>query len=168
MSIWLYLAALSATDATRFRADIAQASSATAVLQARCSTHPITAIRVNDKVKAPPRAIRARLGIASHQQVRYRHVRLMCGTTLYSDADNWYVPDRLTPAMNSALDTSETPFGKVIAPLNARRTIIRTRMRRHGSFLTVTAVLTSEAGQPLSGVVERYQAAALTSSDIPR
>jgi hypothetical protein len=64
--------------------------------------------------------------------------------------------------MNNALDTSETPFGKVIAPLNARRSIIRTKSRHHGPFLTVTAILTSESGAPLSGVVERYQAAVLT------
>ncbi len=168
MSIWLYLVALSATDAARFRADIAQANSATAVLQSRCAAHPITAIRVTETAKAPPRAIRARLAITSHQQVRYRHVRLMCGPTLYSDADNWYVPARLTPAMNDTLDTSDTPYGKVIAPLNARRAIIRTKTRRHGAFLTVTAVLTSEAGLPLSGVVERYQAAVLIPSDVPR
>jgi chorismate-pyruvate lyase len=162
VSIWLYLAALSATDTARFRAEIAQASSATAVLQSRCATHPITAIRADSRAKALPRSIKARLGISDNQQVRYRHVRLMCGPTLYSDADNWYVPSRLTPAMNYALDTSETPFGKVIAPLNARRSIIRTRTRRHSPFLRVTAVLTSESGAPLSGVVERYQAAVLT------
>lgn len=161
MAIWVWLAASTAPDVARFRADIEQASSATAVLQAHCATHAMTALRVDETAKRPPRTIRKRLRIHRAEPVRYRHVRLMCGAILFSDADNWYVPGRLTPAMNAALDTSDVPFGKVIAPLKARRTIIRAKEGDRTAFLTVTAVLTSQSGVPLSGVIERYQAAVL-------
>ncbi len=41
-----------------------------------------------------------------------------------SKADNWFVPARLTAAMNALLDSTQTPFGAVIAPLGPiRRTL---------------------------------------------
>ena len=40
---------------------------------------------------------------------------------MLSQADNWYVPGRLTPDMNAQLDGSDTPFGKVVAPLHFQR-----------------------------------------------
>jgi hypothetical protein len=42
-----------------------------------------------------------------------------------SEADNWYVPGRLTVEMNRALDTSEEPFGKVVKPLGFQRRTLR-------------------------------------------
>ena len=41
-----------------------------------------------------------------------------------SEADNWYVPARLTPVMNKTLESSETPFGKVVKPLGFSRRIL--------------------------------------------
>jgi hypothetical protein len=38
-----------------------------------------------------------------------------------SEAENWYVPARLTEAMNRALQTTTTPFGRVVAPLEPYR-----------------------------------------------
>jgi hypothetical protein len=46
---------------------------------------------------------------------------LRCGPTILSEADNWYVPERLTAQMNRTLDTSDAPFGKVVQPLHFRR-----------------------------------------------
>ena len=89
--------------------------------------------------------------------MRYRRVRLMCGDRLFSDADNWYVPERLTPEMNTALEGSDTPFGRVIAPLKATRQTLAVRAGQGQRLFTLSAVLTSAAGVPLSGVVERYQ-----------
>jgi hypothetical protein len=89
-------------------------------------------------------------------------VKLKCGKATFSVADNWYVPERLTPAMNAALDGGDTPYGRVIAPLRATRRTLGVSERRHGAFLTVRALLTSGNGDPLAVVVERYQAAALT------
>lgn len=36
---------------------------------------------------------------------------------MLSEADNFYVPSRLTPEMNKALETTDAPFGKVVKPL---------------------------------------------------
>jgi len=41
-----------------------------------------------------------------------------------SIAENWYVPARLTGQMNRLLDTTQTPFGKVVLPLKAHRETI--------------------------------------------
>jgi hypothetical protein len=48
-------------------------------------------------------------------------VQLWCGDRLLSEADNWYVPSRLTPAMNTALETTDTPFGKAVQELKPYR-----------------------------------------------
>ncbi len=61
-------------------------------------------------------AQRARLGIGPDEPVRYRRVRLACGDRVLSEADNWYVPARLTPEMNATLDTTRTPSAGSCAP----------------------------------------------------
>jgi hypothetical protein len=38
-----------------------------------------------------------------------------------SEADNWYVPSRLTPEMNRMLETTDTPFGRVVESLHPYR-----------------------------------------------
>jgi hypothetical protein len=53
--------------------------------------------------------------------VKYRRVRLRCGQRVLSEADNWYVPGRLTEAMNQVLDTTDSPFGRVVQPLEPYR-----------------------------------------------
>ncbi len=40
---------------------------------------------------------------------------------MLSEADNWYVPVRLTPEMNQALDTSDIAFGRAVQALQFRR-----------------------------------------------
>jgi hypothetical protein len=55
-------------------------------------------------------------------------VQLACGDRVLSEADNWYLPGRLTAAMNQALDHSDTPFGKVVAPLHFRRHTLSARL----------------------------------------
>jgi chorismate-pyruvate lyase len=66
-------------------------------------------------------AIRKALGVGADEPLRARHVLLVCGGTVLSDARNWYVPARLTPAMNQALETTRVPFGKVVASLGLHR-----------------------------------------------
>ena len=68
------------------------------------------------------------LGVPPGEPVRYRHVRLVCGDKLLSEADNWYVPARLTPEMNRLLDETDTPFGRVIRDLNFRRETLSARV----------------------------------------
>ena len=45
----------------------------------------------------------------------------MCGSVVLSEADNWYVPSRLTPEMNRLLDTTDAPFGRVVQAVHFRR-----------------------------------------------
>jgi hypothetical protein len=46
---------------------------------------------------------RARLEVGASEPLRYRRVELRCGERVLSVAENWYVPGRLTEAMNAAL-----------------------------------------------------------------
>ena len=108
-------------------ADLLASRSATRTLEAWCADHAMAsdprlrAQRVPGPDKPVDAAQRARLAIGPDEPVRYRHVRLACGTHVLSDADNWYVPSRLTPAMNTVLDTTDTSFGTVVAPLGVTR-----------------------------------------------
>ena len=101
--------------------------SATATLEAWCADHymadppRITAQRVPGADKPVTSEQRTRLQIGPDEPVRYRHVQLRCGGHVLSEADNWYVPGRLTPEMNRVLDTTDTPFGKVVQPLGPKR-----------------------------------------------
>ena len=77
---------------------------------------------------------------------------------MLSEADNWYRPDRLTPAMNIALDTTERPFGVVVRPLGFHRTTLSTTFLPEGSgyVLRHRAVLSAASGAAFSVVVETY------------
>jgi hypothetical protein len=101
--------------------------SATLTLEHWCAAHhlaePATVVahrRVGAE-KPLPEGGRAQLAVGPDEPLRYRHVQLACGDVVLSDADNWYVPSRLTPAMNQQLDSSDVPFGKVVQPLHFRR-----------------------------------------------
>jgi chorismate-pyruvate lyase len=117
--------------------------------------------------------------------VRYRRVQLACGGVVLSQADNWYVPARLTPEMNAQLDGSDTPFGKVVGGLHFQRHTLAAQLlwqplpsgwetgvgvqasvhRAHAAggglaipatVLEHRAVLTLPDGTPFSEVVETY------------
>lgn len=109
-------------------AEILAAPSATAVLENWCAVHhladeaKIVAEPVADApAKTPTAEQRQRLGVGPDEPLKYRHVRLRCGGRVLSEADNFYVPSRLTPEMNRALETTDTPFGKVVKPLKPFR-----------------------------------------------
>jgi len=108
-------------------ADLLSHPSATLTLERWCGAHhlaaeaKIVARRVQGADKPLPDGARAQLGIGPDEPVRYRRVQLACGEVVLSDADNWYVPARLTTAMNQQLDSSDVPFGKVVQPLHFRR-----------------------------------------------
>lgn len=104
--------------------------SATLTLERWCAAHhmspqaKVVAHRVRGDDKPLPEGARDQLGIGPDEPVRYRRVALSCGDVVLSDADNWYVPARLTAEMNHQLDTSDVPFGKVVQPLHFRRQTI--------------------------------------------
>ena len=101
--------------------------SATSTLEDWCRDHQlaeepaIVAEPVKAVTKTPAPEQRQRLQVTPEAEVRYRRVRLRCGTRILSEAENWYVPERLTAEMNRLLETTETPFGKVVQRLEPYR-----------------------------------------------
>ena len=108
-------------------ADLLSHDSATATLERWCNIHHlasppvITAERVHGVEKLPTPAQREQLRVAATDRIAYRRVRLRCGTVVLSEADNWYVPARLTPEMNKLLETTDTPFGRAVQSLHFQR-----------------------------------------------
>jgi len=112
-------------------------------------------------------------------------VRLRCGDLVLSEADNWYVPARLTPAMNAALDTSDIAFGRAVQPLHFKRQTLSAKLlwsplpedwgtraaavkATPGAAIAIPdhviehrAVLHLPDGTPFSEVVEDYTGAVL-------
>jgi len=147
----------------RLLSDLRGPSSATQVLTERCSrlelaSPPIIrAVRQSEVDIKPSAHTRALLRVSAGQTIRYRRVQLFCGDHLLSEADNWYVPDRLSADMNKLLDTTQTPFGTVVRPLDFhRRTLQVTTLHDHAHVVRVSALLLSGTGAPFSLVVENY------------
>lgn len=166
--------------------------SATLTLDGWCARHHlapagtrVTAERVRDADKPVTADLRADLQVGADEPVRYRHVRLRCGNLVLSEADNWYVPARLTLAMNTALDTSDVAFGRAVQPLHFRRQTLSAKLlwsplpadwderaapvaATTGRALAIPehviehrAVLRLPDGTPFSEVVETYTGAVL-------
>lgn len=166
-------------------ADLLSNDSATLTLDRWCESHKmatsakIVAERVHDQDKDPTAEVRKLLGVAASDPVRYRHVRLHCGTHVLSEADNWYVPARLTADMNKVLDTSDTPFGRAVQALHFHRRTLSAQLlwsplppgwemgatlgaagagtlRIPAQIIQHRAVLSLPDGTPFSVVVETY------------
>jgi chorismate-pyruvate lyase len=171
-------------------ADLLSHDSATATLEHWCELHRlaspprIVAARVTDVEKPPSAEQRRQLGVTPVDLVRYRRVRLMCGSAVLSEADNWYVPSRLTAAMNRLLDTTDAPFGRVVQALHFQRHTLSSTLLWHPlpegwemdasaardargeltippKLLEQRAVLALPDGTPFSEVVETYTAEVL-------
>ncbi|KAA3516155.1 hypothetical protein G6L63_07725 [Agrobacterium vitis] len=167
-------------------ADLLSHDSATLTLDRWCSTHKladgakIIAERVKDVDKPATGEIRAALKVADGDKVGYRRVRLKCGDRILSEADNWYVPARLTDDMNKVLDTTDGAFGRVVQPLHFQRHTISAELLwkplpegwemgssvppASGNPLSVPdyvlqhkALLSVPDGTPISMVVETYR-----------
>jgi len=134
--------------------------SATATLEKWCADHrmaaepKIVARRVAGIEKEPSEETRRRLDVNVDEKVKYRRVRLACGDHVLSEADNWYVPGRLSDDMNRTLEATETPFGKAVAPLQPFRRTIEMKMRwsplPEGWELSATADAPEKASGALS------------------
>lgn len=146
----------------KLQAGLAAAPSATQFLTDRCAALKlaappvIRAVRENLEIKASAE-VRHVLQVDADTRLGYRRVDLTCGTHVLSQADNWYVPERLTPEMNHTLDSGEVPFGAVVKPLNFhRKTLKMQTLDEPEHVLRVTAVLLTAADTPFSLVVENY------------
>lgn len=160
-------------------------NSATLTLERWCDVHHlaspprIKAVQIPDVYRPASPEQRKELQVSPTEPVRYRRVQLKCGSTVLSEADNWYVPSRLTPEMNKLLDTTDTPFGRAVQALHfQRRTLssevlwrplpdgweMNTTSARTpavpmpANLLAHRAVLTLPDGTPFSEVVESYTA----------
>jgi chorismate-pyruvate lyase len=115
-------------------AEILASRSATATLERWCRDHAlareprVVAEVLAGEARAPDAEQRQRLRADSGEVVRYRRVRLRCGDHVLSEAENWYLPGRLTAEMNHTLETSDTPFGRVVAPLEPYRQTFAARL----------------------------------------
>lgn len=155
-----------------FEAALARQASATETLTSWCAARRladppvIRAVPVKGEAVAPSKEVLVALGVSSQSELGFRHVRLACGEVVLSEARNWYVPARLTPAMNQALQTTQTPFGRVVAPLGYTRDQ-RPPVRGSGNFCPEGTVVSQQAvlrladGTPISVVSECYTAAVL-------
>lgn len=166
-------------------ADLLSHDSATLTLERWCGAHHmasparVIARRVRGDDKPLPAEWRAQLAIDANEPVKYRRVQLKCGDHVLSEADNWYLPNRLTAAMNGQLDSSDVPFGKVVKPLHFRRKTLsaellwsplpagwelhRTQMQPAAGALVIPhfvlqhrALLSTGDGRPFSALVETY------------
>ncbi len=165
-------------------ADLLSHDSATLTLEHWCGVHRlasparIVAARVVDIDKPPSAEQRRELGVAPTDPIRYRRVRLLCGAVVLSEADNWYIPGRLTPAMNRLLETTDLPFGRVVQSLHFQRHTLSSKLlwlplhegcemkaaaSNGAAALTIPhellehrALLTLPDGVPFSEVVETY------------
>lgn len=165
--------------------DLLSHDSATLTLERWCGDHgladpaKVVARRQKDVDKPMSAEQRQLLAVGPDEPVRYRRVRLVCGERVLSEADNWYVPSRLTPEMNRVLDTSDTAFGRAVRDLRFQRRTLSADVlwqplpkgweRRpvesaspNGSLtmpdhvLQHRAILTLPDGTPFSMVVETY------------
>ena len=167
-------------------AELLSHDSATVTLEHWCAAHQlgspprVVAERVPGPDRAPDEQQRRELAVGPQDVVRYRHVRLRCGTVVLSEADNWYVPRRLTEDMNTTLDTTDAPFGRVVQSLHFQRHTISARVlapllpegwemnpavaddsarvRLPPQVLQHRAVLMLRDGTPFSEVIETYSA----------
>jgi chorismate-pyruvate lyase len=166
-------------------AELLSHDSATLTLDRWCADHrlatpaKITAERVEGQDKLPTAQQRQELGVSAAEPIRYRRVRLRCGTHVLSEADNWYVPSRLTPEMNRQLEATDIAFGRAVQALKFRRRTLSAELLWSplprgwemgaalpglgaGSLAVPTqllqhrAVLTLPDGTPFSEVVETY------------
>jgi hypothetical protein len=159
-------------------ADLLAHDSATEVLGRWCAARrladpPVIRAQRDMGVDKPvDREIRALLRLRANEPVRYRRVRLVCGSHVLSNADNWYVPDRLTQDMNRQLDQTDTPFGLVVKPLAYHRVRLASTLlldrnghpRGEQGVLRHRALLVTATGLPFSLVAETYTSDAVILS----
>jgi len=151
-------------------AEILRSQSATATLENWCRDHRladpprIVALVVSGTHRTPSRDQLRRLDVGAERDVTYRRVRLQCGTHILSEADNWYVPARLTADMNRSLETSDTPFGRVVAPLQPYRRTFAVKVLWSDATRPIPealfehdAVLYTRDSKPFSEVSEVYR-----------
>jgi chorismate-pyruvate lyase len=171
-------------------ADLLSHDSATLTLDRWCGSHhlaepaKIVAERIRNVDKQATPEQREQLRVGATESLRYRRVHLRCGDRVLSEADNWYVPSRLTAEMNQALDNTDIAFGRAVQALHFQRRTLSAELlwrplpegwEMHPQLpgepapalqiphevLQHRAMLTLPDGTPFSMVVETYTAEVL-------
>ncbi|HEX7757967.1 MAG TPA: hypothetical protein VF459_00580 [Caulobacteraceae bacterium] len=188
------------TQVQRLQTQLLSRDSASETLSLWCAEHhwadpaQIRAVRDTATVKPPSPQVRDLLGAGARTPIRYRRVKLMCGERVLSEADNWYLPGKLTAEMNRLLDQTDTPFGVAVKALNFKRQGLDSRILLHPfeetgesgpsaaapppgaeapplslphAVIQNSAVLTAADGTAFSVVVETYTGAALDQPSPP-
>jgi chorismate-pyruvate lyase len=167
-------------------AELLSHDSATLTLDRWCDAHhlasPAKVVAVRDRGASKPATaeLRRALGVGEAEPIRYRRVQLMCGRHVLSEADNWYVPSRLSTEMNHQLETSDIAFGRAVQALHFQRRTLSARLLWSPlpdgwdiaggalpdagaptlaiphAVLEHRAVLTLPDGTPFSEVIETY------------
>jgi chorismate-pyruvate lyase len=167
-------------------AELLSHDSATLTLDRWCDAHhlasPAKIVAVRDKAatKEATADQRRALGVSATDPIRYRRVKLTCGSHVLSEADNWYVPSRLTADMNHQLETTDIAFGRAVQALHFQRRTLSAKLlwsplpdgweikgaplpdagakslQVPHEVLQHQAVLTLPDGTPFSEVVETY------------
>jgi hypothetical protein len=165
------------------------ASTATEALHAWCAAHglsagPITAVKQDpDRRRYADDDVLDELRPERHERIGYRCVRLVRGLVVLSEADNWFIPERLPPEVRRALETTDMPFGAAIARLRPSRRTYFVRFPEWSiasaagtgggpaglspltPILEHKAVVLDQNRQPLSVVCERYCAGHLSGAE---
>lgn len=169
-------------------AELLSRDSATAVLQDLCERRNPRGPRIQARKGLAKEdaeqiaAVRRQLGAAVNEPVGHRRVELTCGQIVLSRADNWYLPNRLTPEMNRVLETTDTPFGVAVRALAFQRRTLSAKLLFEplpggweaqppshfdtpaappAEVLQHRAVLQTPDGRPFSLLVETYTDAVL-------
>jgi hypothetical protein len=160
-----------------FNADLLSHPSATLTLERWCGSHklaPESRIVANldrDATKAPTPEQRQRLRVSAEEPIIYRRVRLACGGRVLSEADNWYVPSRLTPEMNRLLTETTTPFGRAVLDLGFHRELLSAdllwRPLPDGWDMQPTLPAPAGAALAIPGQVLEHRAILLTRENVP-
>jgi chorismate-pyruvate lyase len=169
-------------------AELLASRSATLTLEKWCGEHrlagageaKIIARLIRGEAKPASAEQRQRLEVGPDEKLKYRRVQLVCGENVLSEADNWYVPSRLSAEMNRVLETTDTPFGKAVLELKPYRQTFAANVfwwplahgwenqampaRARGDAMVIPdalfehrAVLYTNSRQPFSEVHEVYQ-----------
>ncbi len=146
-------AAETAFDA--FMAELTAGGTVTQVLEAWAGG-AVRAERIAADIPASPET-RARLRVGPDTPVAFRRVRLMRGAVTLSEADNWFVPDRLTADMRETLESTDIPFGRAIAALSPRRETLGCTVIGDKTLLTIQALVVDTEELPVAEVVEVYR-----------
>lgn len=161
----------------RFDAALRNSGSATAVLagwiakrngerRVDLSAH----VRSNAPGALSP-AMLERMEVDDPRRIAYRRVWLAYGGRVFSIAENWYAPERLSAGMNVQLANDALPFGKVVEPLKPTRDTLFSQwlwrpgdgdegdtlpLRMPPTVLRHAALVRKQSGEPICEVNELY------------